>query len=384
MLPDQLAAALSDLDRHALRRQRATLESAQGAQIVIDGQSYLSFASNDYLGLANHPEMVEAVRHAVGRWGIGSGASPLVTGHATVHEEAEVALAAFVGQPAALLFSSGYAANLAVIGSLLGREDAVFADRLNHASLHDACLLSRADFQRFRHNDPDHLEDLLRRSRARTRLIAVDAVYSMDGDQAPLAALLALAERYDAWLYLDDAHGFGVLGDGRGSLAGLPASERVVYMATLGKAAGVSGAFVAGSRLLIEWLINRARTYLFSTAHPPLLAAAVLASLVLIERESWRRDRLQAHVACLQSSLQDNGIKFSASRTPIQPLIIGDNELTLSMSKQLREKGLWVPAIRPPTVPKGGARLRVSLSAAHEEHDVNRLTEAIRALSAQA
>jgi 8-amino-7-oxononanoate synthase len=299
-----------------------------------------------------------------------------------LHEEAEAALAAFVARPGALLFGSGYAANLAVIGSLLGRDDAVFADRLNHASLNDACLLSRAAFQRFRHNDLDHLEDLLRRSRARTRLIAVDAVYSMDGDQAPVAALAELAERYDAWLYLDDAHGFGIVNQGKGSLAGLPDSEHIVYMATLGKAAGVSGAFVAGSRLLMAWLINRARTYIYSTAHPAALAAAVLASLRLIERETWRRDRLQGHIERLRGWSNDSGIKFIASRTPIQPLIIGDNEQTLSISTRLREKGIWVPAIRPPTVPIGSARLRLSLSAAHESNDVIRLIEGVAELLA--
>ncbi|TDR76535.1 8-amino-7-oxononanoate synthase [Paludibacterium purpuratum] len=383
MQPDQLAAALADLDCRAQRRRRAVLGSAQGSRVVLDGQSYLSFASNDYLGLANHPELIDAVRQAADSWGVGSGASPLVTGHSALHQEAEVALATFVSRPAALLFGSGYAANLAVIGSLTGRGDAVFADRLNHASLNDACLLSRATLQRFRHNDLNHLDDLLRQSRAKTRLIAVDAVYSMDGDEAPLAGLAALAERYDAWLYLDDAHGFGVLGDGRGSLVGLPASDRIVYMATLGKAAGVSGAFVAGSTALVDWLVNRARTYIFSTAHPPILAAALLASLRLIERESWRRDKLQAHIARLQGLGNDNGIKFIASRTPIQPLIIGSNELTLSMSNRLRQAGIWVPAIRPPTVPTGSARLRISLSAAHEAHEVTQLVEGIAAVLAQ-
>ncbi|WP_215780151.1 8-amino-7-oxononanoate synthase [Paludibacterium sp. B53371] len=378
MKASDLDAALTALAHRDQLRQRAVLGSPQGSRVVIDGQPYLSFASNDYLGLARHPLLIEAVRQAAEEWGVGSGASPLVTGHAHVHQQAEADLAEFVGQPAALLFSAGYAANLAVITSLIGRGDSVFADRLNHASLNDACLLSRANFQRFRHNDLNHLEALLQKSRARTRLIAVDAVYSMDGDQAPLADLLRLAERYDAWLYLDDAHGFGVLGEGRGSLAGLPASERIIYMATLGKAAGVSGAFVAGSQALIDWLMNTAHSYVFSTAHSPVLAAAIRASVRLMREESWRRERLHRHIGQLQALRNDNVIEFKASRTPIQPLIIGDNKQTLSMSARLRQMGLWVPAIRPPTVPKGSARLRISLSAAHEEHEVASLIEGLR------
>jgi 8-amino-7-oxononanoate synthase len=378
MRPDELTAALAALDERQQRRRRVTLSSAQGRVIDVAGQSYLSFASNDYLGLANHPDLVSAAVEGAARWGIGSGASPLVTGHSDAHAEAETALAAWLDLPAALLFSSGFAANLAVPCSLLGRGDAVFADRLNHASLNDACLLCRAEFHRFRHNDLDHLEHLLRTCRARTRLIAVDAVYSMDGDEAPLAGLLELARRYDAWLYVDDAHGFGVLGGGRGSLAecGLR-DERIIYMATLGKAAGVAGAGVAASAEVIDWLINSARSYIYSTAHPPMLAHVLSASLRLIESESWRRERLQAHIARLRHALYDIGIVVGPSRTAIQPLIMGDNRKALDMSLRLREMGLWVPAIRPPTVPAGSARLRVSLSAAHTPEDIGRLIDEI-------
>lgn len=383
MHPNELGSALAALSDRAQLRRRVTLGSAQGPQVEIDGRRYLSFASNDYLGLANHPDLIRAASEGLQRWGVGSGASPLVTGHFEVHEQAERALAAFVGAPAALLFGSGYAANLAVISSLLGREDAVFSDRLNHASLNDGCLLSRARMCRFRHNDLEHLEDLLRTTRARARMIVVDAIYSMDGDEAPLTALLDLARRYDAWLYIDDAHGFGITGEGRGSLVqhGV-VDERVIYMATLGKAAGVSGAFVAASSAVIDWLINAARTYIFSTAHPPALAAAVLASLKLIAGESWRRDRLRQHLACLIDSLNDVGIILKASLTPIQPLIIGDNEKALLLSGQLRDAGIWVPAIRPPTVAAGTARLRISLSAAHCATDLSRLVEGLTALLA--
>lgn len=378
MRPDELAAALTELDNRHLRRRRVVLSSPQGPVIDIDGRPYLSFASNDYLGLANHPDLVRISAEAARRWGVGSGASALVTGHFGAHAEAEQALARFLGQPAALLFSSGFAANLAVPCSLLGRGDAVFADRLNHASLNDACLLCRADFKRFRHNDLEHLENLLRTSTARTKLIAVDAVYSMDGDEAPLPGLLELARRYDAWLYVDDAHGFGVLGEGRGSLAehGLQ-DARIIYMATLGKAAGVAGAGVAGSVEMIDWLINSARTYVYSTAHPPMQARILVESLRLIESEPWRRARLQAHVLRLRAALHDIGIFVTPSRTAIQPIIMGANQHALEMSASLREAGLWVPAIRPPTVPAGSARLRVSLSAAHSTEDIDRLIDEI-------
>ncbi|QEL57394.1 8-amino-7-oxononanoate synthase [Chromobacterium paludis] len=373
-----LSAALSDLESNHRLRRRATLASPQGVDIVVDGRAYLSFASNDYLGLADHPDLVRALQQGAECWGAGSGASHLVTGHSEAHQQAEDALARFVGREAALLFGSGYAANLAVITSLAGRGDAVFADKLNHASLNDGCLLSRADFQRFRHNDLGHLEQLLAGSAARTKLIAVDAVYSMDGDEAPLPDLLALAERYDAWLYVDDAHGFGVLGEGRGAAAehGLR-SERLIYMATLGKAAGLAGAFVAGSRLLVDWLINRARTYIFSTAQPPALAAAVETSLRLIAEGEARRLRLAQLAARCRDRLAGTRFDGGASRTPIQPFIIGSDAHVLERAERLRRQGFWVPAIRPPTVPENGARLRISLSARHEMAQLDGLLDSL-------
>ncbi|OWY40925.1 8-amino-7-oxononanoate synthase [Xenophilus sp. AP218F] len=367
MRPQDLSAALLELDASHRRRQRATLETPQGVDVVIDGEEYVSFASNDYLGLADHPALVRAIQEGVDRWGVGSGSSHLVSGHSLAHQQAEEALARFVGREAALLFGSGYAANLAVITSLVGRGDAVFADRLNHASLNDACLLSRAEFRRFHHNDLEQLEHMLQTTPAKTRLIAVDAVFSMDGDEAPLRELLALAERYDAWLYVDDAHGFGVLGGGRGAIAELDSrAERLVCMATLGKAAGLAGAFVAGSQTVIDWLINNARTYIYTTAQPPALAAAIPVSLRLIAEGDERRERLRELTAQCQMRLVGTKYVGAASRTPIQAFIIGDDEATLALAARLREQGFWVPAIRPPTVPENSARLRLSLSARHE------------------
>jgi 8-amino-7-oxononanoate synthase len=380
MNPSELNTALQTLAAEHNLRHRARLDGPQGARVELDGRQYLAFASNDYLGLANHPALAEAMVQGVQRWGVGAGSSHLVAGHSAAHEAFEHEFAAYIGCEAALMFGSGYAANLGVITALMGRDDAVFADKLNHASLNDGCLLSRATFKRFAHNDLEHLESLLAATRAKSRLITVDAIYSMDGDEAPLSGLLALAERYDAWLYLDDAHGFGVLGAGRGSLAESPAllgHPRVIYMATLGKAAGVAGAVVAGSVSLIEWLINRARTYIFTTAQPPALAEAARVSLQLIEQESWRRERLFRHIARLRQAAQYKDLQLSASRTPIQPLMIGRNEAALTCAAKLREQGIWVPAIRPPTVPPNTARLRVSLTAAHSEEDLDCLIAAL-------
>ncbi|MDF0605805.1 8-amino-7-oxononanoate synthase [Neisseriaceae bacterium TC5R-5] len=379
MLPQDLPAALLKLDTSQLRRQRAVLDTPQGVEIAIAGQNYLSFASNDYLGLANHPELVAALIAGAQRWGVGSGSSHLLSGHFAVQEEAENACAQFVGLPAALLFGSGYAANLAVISSLLGRDDAVFADKLNHASLNDACLLSRATFKRFAHNDLAQLEYLLAHTPAKTRLIAVDTVYSMDGDEAPLVALLALAEKYQAWLYLDDAHGFGVLGAGRGALGEHALhSERVIYMATLGKAAGVSGAFVAASQNVITWLLNKARPYIYTTAQAPALSCAILASLDIIASASPQRAHLQQLIALTQQRLASSHYPCPPSRTPIQPIIVGSEAQTLALAAHLRTQGFWVPAIRPPTVAVGSARLRLSLSAQHQPQQLDALFDCLR------
>lgn len=374
--PADLAAGLAALDAASRRRRRPLVTTPQGPHLTVDGRDYLAFASNDYLGLASHPALVAALQDGAARFGAGAGASHLVSGHLAPHDAAETALAAFLGREAALLFSSGYQANVGVIGALVGRGDAVFADRLAHASLLDGCLLSRAEFQRFRHNDLADLERRLAASTAPAKLIAVDAVYSMDGDEAPLAALLALAERFDAWLYVDDAHGFGVLGpQGRGTLAthGVAQHPRLVQLATFGKAAGLAGAAVAADALVIDWLVNTARTAIFTTAMPPALAHALTAMLELVEPADAARARLAGHVATLRAGCAAAGLQLLPSRTAIQPILIGSDADAVAASLALREAGLWVPAIRPPTVPPGTARLRVSLSAAHTETDVAQL-----------
>jgi 8-amino-7-oxononanoate synthase len=381
-----LTDELKNLEAAGLRRHRRVLESPQGARIAVDGRECLSFCSNDYLGLANHPALIEAAQSAAARYGVGAGASPLVSGHSAPHHELETALAVFVGQSSALLFSTGYMANLGIVTALAGRDDEIFADKLNHASLNDAALLSRAKFTRYPHLDLIALEQRLAASRARRKLVVTDAVFSMDGDMAPVPELLALCERYDALLVMDDAHGFGVLGaGGRGILEhfGID-SERVVYMATLGKAAGVFGAFVAGSVELTDYLLQRARSYIYTTAMPPLLSAALFASLKLIEGEAWRRERLRELAAALRQGLKLRRWRLMDSTTPIQPVIIGANQEVLAVSEALSERGIWAPAIRPPTVPKGEARLRISLSAAHSLEDVAKLAGALNELESAA
>ena len=378
-----LADELAGLSDDGLRRTRRVLESPQGARVKVDGRDYVAFCSNDYLGLAAHPELIEAARAGATRYGVGAGASHLVLGHSAAHHALEERLAAFVGLPRALLFSAGYLANIGVVTALAGREDAVFADRLNHASLNDAVLLSRAEFKRYPHLDLAALERQLAGSRARRRLVVTDAVFSMDGDTAPLPELLALCERHDAWLLVDDAHGFGVLGaTGRGALEHFGVcSPRVIYMATLGKAAGVFGAFVAASGEVIETLVQRARTYIYTTATPPLLAHALQKSLDLIEQEGWRRDRLSELIISLNQTVKLKRWRLAPSATAIQPLWIGANDEALAVSEALARAGLLVPAIRPPTVPRGTARLRISLSAAHGVEDVERLATELNALS---
>ena len=318
---------------------------------------------------------------------MGAGASHLVSGHFSVHDELEQALAAFVGKPAALLFSSGYLANLGTVQALVGRSDRIFADKLNHASLNDAMLLSRAQVHRYRHNDMAHLAQLLAQPNNGRKLVITDAVFSMDGDLAPLPELLALCEQHDAWLLVDDAHGFGILGEqGRGSLfhhrdsSGL-ASPRIIYMATLGKAAGVSGAFIAAEQVVINTLVQNARSYIYTTASPPALSCAVLASLRLLQNEEWRRTQLSKLVAQLRAGLAGLPWVLMHSDTPIQPLLVGDNNAAVALSEGLRTRGIWVPAIRPPTVPQGTARLRISLSAAHSGQDVAHLISALHELA---
>ena len=379
MTAESLLARLQvELDQRAadgLLRRRRLLDSPQAAHIEADGKRVLSFCSNDYLGLANHPELIAAMQQGAEKAGVGSGASHLITGHHRYHHELEQALADFVRLPAALLFSTGYMANLGVISALLERGDAIFADKLNHASLNDAAVLSRADLHRYPHNDVSALEKMLKASRAPAKLVVTDAVFSMDGDLALVPQLLALCEQHDAWLLLDDAHGFGVLGEnGRGILSHFKVtSKRIIYMATLGKAAGVFGAFIAGEPVLIEFLLQQARTYIYTTATPPALSAAVLQALKIIAQEDHRRRHLQLLIKTLKNDLHLQHWQLGASGTVIQPLLVGSNQAALSLSEYLLTQGILVPAIRPPTVPKGSSRLRISLSAAHSIEDVQRL-----------
>lgn len=379
-LQDELAARTAQ----GLLRHRRELQGAQCTRVTVDGKPILSFASNDYLGLANHPQLLSALQTGTQQVGLGAGASHLVSGHFGVHEALEQALAIFVGKPAALLFSSGYLANLGAVQALVGRSDSIYADKLNHASLNDAMLLSRARVHRYRHNDMAHLAQLLAQPNSGRKLVMTDAVFSMDGDLAPLPELLALCERHDAWLLVDDAHGFGVLGEqGRGSLFhhGNSAVPRVIYMATLGKAAGVSGAFVAAEQVVIDTLVQNARTYIYTTASPPALSCAVLSSLHLLQNEEWRRTQIRKSVAQLRTGLAGLPWVLMHSETPIQPLLVGNNDDAVALSEALRARGIWVPAIRPPTVPHGTARLRISLSATHTEQDVAQLISALHELA---
>ena len=374
---DALREGLGALAREGLLRERRVIASAQGPRIRIGDEALANFASNDYLGLANHPVVRAAAADAVDRYGFGSGASPLVAGHTEAHEEAETAFARFVGAPRALLFPSGYAANLGILSALVDREGEVYADRLNHACLNDGASLSRATLRRYPHGDLDRLESLLKSSTAYTRVIATDAVFSMDGDVADVARLLDLAERFDTWLVLDDAHGIGVLGGGRGTPAhaGLR-SPRVVHMATLGKALGGYGAFVAADSDVIEWLLQRARTYVFSTGLPASVAAAATAAIGLIEREPRLVEQLHQRITEFRDGCRLRGIT-TTSTTAIHPIVVGEPTRAVALSKGLRARGQLVPAIRPPTVPDGAARLRVSLSAAHTSDEVAQLVEAL-------
>ena len=387
MIEFRLTTAISELAAAGLTRRRRLLESPCGRTATVDGKNVLNFASNDYLGLAGNAEIAQAMADGALQWGAGSGASHLVSGHLAPHEALEKEIAAFVGFPRALTFSTGYLANLAIVPTLAGRGAAIFSDKLNHASLIDAMQLAKAngaEVQRYPHGDVTALERLLATSTTATKLIVTDAVFSMDGDLAPLPLLYALAERYDAWLVIDDAHGFGVLGkNGRGSLShfNLLATPRILLMGTLGKAAGVGGAFVAGSETAVEFLLQKARSYIFTTAAPPAIACALSKSLALIENGDARRANLFARIGQLRDGLAGLPWQLLPSATAIQPLIVGDNEAALALANALWERGFWVPAIRPPTVPKGTARLRISLSAAHNAGDIDHLITALRSLA---
>lgn len=375
-----LTALQAELDQRkadGLLRQRRLLDSPQAEYIVANDKKYLSFCSNDYLGLANHPALIATMQAAAGDSGVGSGASNLITGHHRYHDELEKKLTKFVGMPAALVFSTGYMANIGVLGALVGRGDAIFADKLNHACLNDGGYYSLAEFHRFAHNDVAALENLLKVSTVKHKLIAVDAVFSMDGDITPIPEYLALCEKYDAYLYVDDAHGFGVLGaHGEGSLSHFNLkSPRIIYMATLGKAAGVAGAFVAGEQVVIDYLIQTAKSYVYSTPAPPALSATLIESVNLIEQGDDLRAHLKHLIATLKQNLHLKKWRLMPSITAVQPLLVGSNHAAINLSEHLQKRGILVPAIRPPTVPVNTARLRISLSAAHSENDVLKLVE---------
>jgi len=369
---------LNELKKAHAYRSRMVSESPQQAHQVLNGKKVINFASNDYLGLANHPKIKQAYHQGVDSWGVGSGAAHLINGHSQAHQLLEEALAEFTNRPRALLFSSGYSANLALLNSLYDKNCTLYQDKLNHASLIDAGLSSAATFKRYKHKNTQHLQTLLQANQTSQHAIITDGVFSMDGDIAPLNKLASIAQQHYAELVIDDAHGFGVLGKtGAGSCEhfALTAEQAPVYMATLGKAVGCYGAFVAGSETLIETLINQARNYIFTTATPPALAEAARESLNIIQSESWRRDKLNDNIQFFKNLSQQKGLETIASDTAIQPIIIGDNERLLYIKQQLFEKGFLIGAIRPPTVPKGTARIRITLTAEHEQKDIQVLLD---------
>lgn len=373
------AAELEQRRQDGLYRTRRQISGPQRPELVSDGTSLLSFCSNDYLGLASNPAIAQSAMDSLEQNGLGGAASHLICGHHDAHHQLEQRLAEFTGRSSALFFSTGYMANLGVISALVGRGDTVFSDRLNHASIIDGCLLSRARVKRYRHGDMAQLESLLSVTDGH-KLVVTDGVFSMDGDIAPLKELARVCKAHDALLVVDDAHGIGVLGpQGRGSLAeaGLSEDEAPLLIGTLGKAVGTSGAFVAGSTVMMDYLVQKARTYIYTTAMPPAIAAATCASIDLLEKEQHRRDHLDELIRQFRTEASAMGYDLMPSRTPIQPIMIGDNWKALALSKALEKKGILVTAIRPPTVPEGEARLRVTLSAAHTHDHLRQLLNAL-------
>lgn len=392
-LIEQIQVQLDALDAKSLRRRRRIADTACAPRVTVDGKPMLAFCSNDYLGLAAHPKIVAALREGAEKYGVGSGASHLISGHSRAHAELEERLADFMSpyipSAAALYFCTGYMANLAMLSgltALAGPDTVIFSESLNHASLIDGAKLSRAKVQVYPHGDVAALQALLEASDAPSKIVVTDSVFSMDGDLAPIPALLALCEQHNAWLVIDDAHGFGTLGEhGRGVLEHFNLrSQHVVYMGTLGKSAGVGGAFVAAHASVIDWLVQKARPYIYTTAAPPALAHALLTSLDIIGGEEGhaRRLHLQELIAQLRRDLRLQRWTLMESITAVQPIIIGDNAESMRAAASLYQQGLWVPAIRPPTVQEGSARLRLTLSAAHTKDDVARVIEAINALEA--
>ncbi|MFW2404361.1 MAG: 8-amino-7-oxononanoate synthase [Gammaproteobacteria bacterium] len=382
---DDIKTTLTRLEKRGLYRRRRVVESALSRTVVVDGREMLNFCSNDYLGLANDPRVARAFSAGVDRWGAGAGASHLVCGHTSAHHELEEALAEFTGRERALLFSSGYGANVGTINALVGPNDAVFEDRLNHASLLDGGWISRANFNWYAHCDARDLESQVRSTEggAGRKLIVSDGTFSMDGDVCPIEELVSVARGADAWLMIDDAHGIGVQGaDGVGLVdpARFDTSHVPVLMATLGKAFGTFGAFVAGDESLIEYLVQRARNYIYTTALPSAVAVATLASLDIVRTEAWRRTHLAELITRFRAGAGQLGLELMPSETPIQPIVIGDSGRAMVASAALEERGILITAIRPPTVPRGTARLRVTLTAAHAPEDIDHLLDALAAV----
>ena len=384
-----LEPTLEEIEHKHLRRRRATVDAypqkGSHTEVIVDGDRLVDFSSNDYLGLAAHPALATAMMECATRYGAGSGASHLICGHGREHAALEEELAAFIGRPRALLFSTGYMANLGVVTALAGRGESVLLDRLSHASLIDAGLLSGARFRRYPHCDAAAASRLLAEGTPQTTVVATDGVFSMDGDIAPLAALAEAARAHAAWLVVDDAHGIGVLGPkGRGALeiAGLGCEEVPALVGTLGKAFGSFGAFVAGSADLIELLIQRARSYIYTTALPQPVAAATRAALRIAREESWRRERVRSLTTRFRAAARQAGVPLSDSETPIQPIPLGSAEGALAAQHALRAAGFWVVAIRPPTVPAGAERLRITLTAGHQDSQVDGLVEALSRICA--
>jgi len=374
-----LGEQLAERRRQHLYRQRKLLASPQAANLILDGKAVLAFSSNDYLGLASHPEVIAAFTVAAQKYGVGGGASHLICGHSIEHHQLEEELADFCGRSKALLFSTGYMANLGVISALVGSGDLVLEDKLNHASLLDGGLLSGARFQRYLHNDMASLDKHLHKD-ARRKMVITDGVFSMDGDLAKLPEIAAICSQKDAWLMVDDAHGFGVLGASGGGIAehfGLTETELPVLMGTLGKGFGTAGAFIAGSAELVDYLVQFSRPYIYTTAMPPAVAAATRASLKLVKTENWRRQKLQKLVAQFRQGAANLGLELMPSPTPIQPVMVGSESRCMAIGEYLWQQGIHVGTIRPPTVPKNTARLRVTLNANHSEDDVARLLSAL-------
>lgn len=364
-----------------LYRERMTLESAQQPEVIIDGKPYIAFCSNDYLGLANHPQVKQAFIDAVQQYGVGAGSAHLVIGHHALHDKLENALAEFLGVPNVLLFSTGYMANLGVVNGLMDKKGYVFEDKLNHASLLDAGMSSGAKFSRYFHNDLQDLERKINKADPNAdKMIITDGVFSMDGDCANLTALAAVAKKQNAMLMVDDAHGFGVLGEsGRGLVnhSGLTYQDVPIQMGTLGKGFGTFGAFVAGNETIIDSLVQWARTYVYTTALPPAVAGATLESLKIIQQEQWRRDHLTMLIEHFKVSVKAMGLTLMPSDTPIQPIVVGSATSAMQLAQKLKDEGIIVTAIRPPTVPEGTARLRITFSASHTKAHVEKLLIAL-------